>query len=99
MSSDSPWPPPFLSSFFGFSAIRASLVRSRVATLAAFWRAVAGHFGGVDDARFHEILELACGCVVAHVAFEFAHLFADHAAVNAGVVGDLREGCSGSRGG
>jgi hypothetical protein len=32
-------PPPFLSSF-GFSAISASLVSSRVATLAAFWRAV-----------------------------------------------------------
>ncbi len=32
-------PPPFLASF-GFSAIRASLVKSSVATLAAFCRAV-----------------------------------------------------------
>ena len=66
----SPSPPPFLSSFFGFSAIRASLVSSRVETLAAFCRARPRHLGRVDDARLHEVLELAGGRVVAHVPLQ-----------------------------
>src|SRR5712691_6648081 len=48
--------------------------------------------GGVDDAALHEVFELARLGVVPLVAVQFEHLFADHSAVHASVVGNLSRG-------
>ncbi len=66
-------------------------------TLAAFCRALRVTLVGSMIPDLHEILELAGGRVVAHVAFELGDLFADHAAVDAGVVGDLGQRSAAAR--
>src|SRR5262245_51237945 len=51
----------------------------------------AGDLGGVDDTGFDQVFVLVGEGVIAVIAFELGHFFADNAAVLAGVLGDHGE--------
>ena len=82
---------PSCLSSLGFSAIRASLVSSSVATLAAFCRAVRVTLVGSMTPALTRSSYSSVSGVVAEVALAFEHLLADDAAVLAGVLGDHRQ--------
>ena len=86
-----PWPPPPFLSFFGASAIRASLVSNKRRYARGVLEGGAGDLGGVDHAGFDQVFVLVGRGVVAFVAFAFGDAFGDDAAVLAGVFGDRRQ--------
>ena len=84
-------PPPFLPASLGFSAIRASLVSSRVATLAAFCSAVRVTLVGSMTPALTRSSYLSVAALYPSLPSASSDLLADDAAVLAGVGGDLRQ--------
>ena len=71
--------------------MRASVVSIRPAMEAAFCRARAGHFGGIDNAGLDEVF-VGVGChVVTFVAFAASDFFNDESAFATSVGGQLTE--------
>ena len=77
-----------LPSFFGASAIRASLVSSKRRHAGRVLQRGAGDLRRIDDTGFDQVFVDVGRGVVADVAFRLDDLFADDAAVLAGVAGD-----------
>ena len=86
--SSMPGPAAAFLSFLGASAIRASLVSSRVGDAGGVLQGGAGDLGRVDDAGLDQVFVDVGRGVVAVVALGLGDLLADDAAVLAGVVGD-----------